>query len=123
MSDVAIGVLAEMRHNARKALSHAARGGADWHHDELIVDAVASRVRQVAELAKYRFPAEEKEDYPEITWDALARARDFYTHHYSRLDPQQLRETVDAALPALIEAVDALHLPELTEEEPTPPGA
>jgi len=118
VSEHAIGILAEMRHNAVKARSHAARGGADWHHDELVVDAVANRVRQVAELAKHGFPADEKEDYPQIPWDLLARARDFYTHHYARLDPAQLRETVDAALPALIDAVEALRIPELTEDEP-----
>jgi len=106
-----------MRHNAERALSHAARGGRDWQRDELVVDAVANRVRQVAELATYQFPVEEKEDYPQIPWDQLARARHFYTHHYSRLDPQQLRDTVEAALPELIRAVDALGIPGFAAED------
>jgi uncharacterized protein with HEPN domain len=50
----------------------------------------------------------------------LARARDFHTHHYSRLDPEQLRETIDTALPELINAVEALNIPEIAEDEAAP---
>lgn len=117
MSELAIGILAEMRYNARIAQSHAARGGSDWHTDALIVDAVANRVRQITELAKYGFPADEKEDYPRIPWDVLARARDFYTHHYSRLDPTEFRRTVESALGELVEAIDELGIPELAEHD------
>jgi uncharacterized protein with HEPN domain len=120
VNDLALEILAEMRFNAAKARAYADRGGDDWHHDELIVDAVANRVREVTELATYRFPEEAKPLYPEIPWDQLARARHFYTHHYSRLDPEQLRETVTTDLPVLIHAVDVLHVPELTEEVPLP---
>jgi hypothetical protein len=37
--------LAEMLFNARRALAYARRGGARWYDDELIVDAVANRIR------------------------------------------------------------------------------
>src|SRR5579862_6917109 len=65
-----------MRQNAAKALQHASRGGDCWQQDDLVVDAVANRVRQVTELAKYQFPDDEKSGYPQVPWDELARARD-----------------------------------------------
>ena len=64
-----MAVLAEMRDNARRAIAYATRGGHNWHQDELVVDAVANRVRQVTELAKYAFPADEKADFPQIPCD------------------------------------------------------
>jgi hypothetical protein len=63
-------------------------GGVRWEEIGLIADAVANRVRQVTELAKYSFPEDEKREYRQIPWDELARARDFYTHHYRDLDMQ-----------------------------------
>ncbi len=56
MSDLARVVLAEMRDNALKAIAYADRGGERWYEDELIVDALAMRVRQLTELAKHSFP-------------------------------------------------------------------
>lgn len=76
MSDLALAVLAEMRDNALKAAACADRGGERWDEDELIVDAVAMRVRQLTELAKHSFPQDEQRDYPLIPWEALGRARD-----------------------------------------------
>jgi uncharacterized protein with HEPN domain len=120
MSELAVAVLAEIRDSARKALDHAARGGHDWHNDELVMDAVANRVRQVTELAKYAFPEDEKMDFPQLPWDDLARARDFYTHHYSRLDPERLRETVEGSLRDLLAKLERLEIPEFAEDDPQP---
>jgi len=116
LSELAIGVLAEMRPSARRAIAYARRGGGNWHQDELVVDAVANRVRQVAELAKYAFPEDEKADFPQIPWDEIARVRDFYTHHYSKLDPARLRETVDVSLRGLLDELDRLEVPDFVDE-------
>ena len=115
MSDFALVILAEMRLNAAKALEHAARGGQGWNQDDLVVDAVANRVRQVTELAKYQFPEDEKAAYAQIPWDELARARDFYTHHYADLDKERLRETVEGPVRSLLEELERLDLPALGE--------
>jgi uncharacterized protein with HEPN domain len=114
MSRIAIAVLAQMRDSARLAEAHAARGGPDWQDDALIVDAVANRVRQVAELAKYAFPEDERDQYPHVPWNELARVRDFYSHHYARLNPQRLRQTVEAPLRTLLDELERLDLPEFT---------
>ncbi len=111
MSNLALAVLAEMRDNASKAIEYSERGGERWQEDGLVSDAVANRVRQVTELAKYVFPEDEKTDYPRIPWDELARARDFYTHHYRDLDVERLRATVDGALRNLLEILMELDLP------------
>jgi uncharacterized protein with HEPN domain len=113
VSDLALVILAEMRQNAAKALEHAARGGDRWHEDDLVVDAVANRVRQLTELAKYQFPEDEKGDYPQVPWDELARARDFYTHHYDDLDVTKLRATVEGPLRAVLGELERLQLPDL----------
>ncbi len=115
MSDLALVILAEMRDNALKAIGYAERGGKRWYENELIVDAVAMRLRQLTELAKYSFPEDEKVDHPRIPWEALARARDFYTHHYRGLDPERLRAAVDGELRDLLVVLNSLELPEFKE--------
>jgi hypothetical protein len=62
VSDLALVILAEMRDSASKAVEHSRRGGDIWEEDDLIVDAVSNRVRQVSELAQYAFPEDEKKD-------------------------------------------------------------
>ena len=114
MSDLALVILAEMRDNALRAIEYSESGGARWEENGLIADAVANRVRQVAELAKYSFPEDEKQIYPQIPWDDLARARDFYTHHYRDLDIERLRATVEGELRELLRVLSELDLPEFT---------
>jgi uncharacterized protein with HEPN domain len=111
-----MAVLAVMRDNAQRAIAYAARGGDNWYQDELVVDAVANRVRQVTELAKYAFPEDEKADFPKIPWDDIARVRDFYTHHYAKLDPERLRETVEVSLRELLQELDRLGIPDFVDE-------
>ncbi len=115
MSNLALAVLAEIRDNASKAIEYSERGGETWQEDGLTADAVANRVRQVTELAKYVFPEDEKKDYPQIPWDELARARDFYTHHYRDLDVERLRTTLDGALRELLEILADLDLPQFDD--------
>lgn len=110
-----------MRDSAQKVVAYTARGGDAWHKDELVVDAVANRVRLVTELAKYAFPGDEKADFPRIPWDDLARARDFYTHHYSRLDPERLRDTAEVSLRRLLDELDRLEIPDYVEDVPEEP--
>ena len=106
-----------MRTSARKAVAYAEGAGDGWDREELVVDAIANRVSDVAELAKYQFPAEEKDTYPQLPWDDLATAREFFTHHYSRLDPDRLRELVENALPDLIEAINELGISVMTDDD------
>jgi len=106
-----------MRASARKALAYAEAAGDGWDREELIVDAIANRVSEVADLAQYQFPAEEKDTYPQVPWDDLATAREFFTHQYSRLDPDRLRELVENALPDLIDAINELGISVRTEPD------
>jgi uncharacterized protein with HEPN domain len=106
-----------MRGSARKAVEYAEGAGDGWDREELVVDAIANRVSDVAELAKYQFPAEEKDTYSQVPWDDLATAREFITHEYSRLDTDRLRELVEIALPDLIEAINDLGISVATDDD------
>ena len=117
ISEAAYVCLQAMRASARKAVEYAEGTGDGWDREELVVDAVANRVSDVAELAKYQFPAEEKDTYPQVPWDDLATAREFITHEYSRLDPDRLRELVEHALPDLIEAINDLGISVMTDDD------
>ena len=120
ISEAAYVCLQAMRASARKAIAYAEAEGDGWDREALVVDAVANRVSVVAELAKYQFPAEEKDTYPQVPWDDLATAREFLTHEYSRLDSDRLRELVENALPDLIEAINDLGISVvIDDDEPT----
>ena len=106
-----------MRASARKAVAYAEAAGDGWDREELVVDAIANRVSEVADLAKYQFPAEEKDTYPQVPWDDLATAREFFTHQYTRLDPDRLRELVENALPDLIDAINELGISVRTDDD------
>ena len=67
------------------------------------------------------FPEDEKADFPQIPWDKIARVRDFYTHHYSRLNPERLRRTVEVSLRELLEELDRLGIPDFLDEAPEKP--
>ena len=108
-----------MRENASKAIQYARSGGERWHEDGLITDAIANRLRQVTELAKYSFPEDEKKDFGQVPWDEMARARDFYTHHYRDLDVELLRTTVEGPLQDLLGVLDELDLPDFGEPSST----
>ena len=120
ISEAAFECFQAMRASARKAVDYAEGAGDGWDREELVVDAIANRVSEVAELAKYQFPAEEKDTYPQLPWDDLATAREFITHEYSRLDPDRLRELVEHALPDVIEAINDLRIPVETDDDEPP---
>ncbi|GAC1645217.1 MAG: hypothetical protein NVS9B11_16160 [Candidatus Dormibacteraceae bacterium] len=117
ISEAAFECFQAMRASARKAVEYAEGAGDGWDREDVVVDAVANCVSVVAELAKYQFPAEEKDTYPQLPWDDLATAREFITHEYSRLDPDRLRELVENALPELIEAINDLRIPVETDDD------
>ena len=117
ISEAAYVCLQAMRASARKAVEYAEGTGDGWDREDLVVDAIANRITDVAELAKYQFPAEEKDTYTQIPWDDLATVREFITHEYSRLDTDRLRELVEHALPDLIEAINDLGISVDTDDD------
>jgi uncharacterized protein with HEPN domain len=117
ISEAAYVCLQAMRASARQAVAYAQEAGDGWDREDLVVDAIANRVSVVAELARYQFPAEEKDTYSQVPWDDLATAREFITHEYSRLDTDRLRELVEIALPDLIEAINDLGISVETDDD------
>lgn len=72
------------------------------------MDAIAKRVEQVAELAKYRIPRALRGDYPEILWDEIAGMRDRLVHDYANVDVDLLAGVVASDLPDLVARIDRL---------------
>ncbi len=94
-----------MRECAERAMNYAA-DHPDWRRDDLVLDAIAKRVEQLAELAKYRLPRAQRADYPEIPWDVIAGMRDRLVHEYADLDVEILASIVEEDLPVVIQAID-----------------
>ena len=90
-----------MRENAVRALDYA-REHPGWRTDDLVVDAIAKRVEQVTELAKYRIPRALRGDYPDIPWDGIAGMRDRLVHDYSNVDVEMLAGVLADDLPDLV---------------------
>lgn len=105
MSDAARWAFEAMRANARVALDYAA-AHPDWRTDQLVVDAIAKRVEEVAEAAKTRFPRALRGDHPEIAWDEIVGMRDRLAHDYGNVDIEILGEVVVTYLPQLVRTID-----------------
>jgi uncharacterized protein with HEPN domain len=107
MNERVLSALNGMRGNAQQALGYAAQVP-KWTEDRMAADAIAKRVEQVAEIAKYQFPLARREDYPEIDWANIAGMRDRLVHDYGQLDLVILEEVVGNHLPALIAGIDKI---------------
>jgi hypothetical protein len=115
VSELALVVLAEMRDNALKAIEYSERGGARWEEDGLVVDAVANRVRQVTELAKYSFPEDEKNEYRTNSLGRTSTSSRLLHAPYRDLNIELLRATVERELRELVRVLSALDLPEFAD--------
>ncbi len=105
MNERIANVLTLMRESAAKALAYAV-AHPNWADDELVLDAIAKRVEQVAELAKYRIPRAARGQITEIPWDAIAGMRDRLVHDYTNIDVEVLRAVLAEDLDNLIGTID-----------------
>jgi uncharacterized protein with HEPN domain len=96
-----------MRSNAQIALEYAS-SHPTWMDDQLVVDAIAKRVEQVAEVAKYQYPLELRLAAPDIEWDDIAGMRDRLVHDYDHLNLRVLRAVLNDDLPRLTRTIDGL---------------
>jgi uncharacterized protein with HEPN domain len=106
--------LRDMRASAVLAITYAA-SYPNWPENQMVMDAIAKRVGQVAEVAKYRFPFELRRSVPGIEWDDIAGMRDRLVHDYDRLNLRILQAVLADDLPALIRTIDLL-LPDNAEQ-------
>ncbi|MGH7867518.1 MAG: HepT-like ribonuclease domain-containing protein [Candidatus Dormibacteraceae bacterium] len=111
--DQATLALADMLFNARRAVDYMEQGGAEWYDDEMLLDAIAHRIRELTEAAKYRFPPTRQIEYPDLPWVEMIRTRDLFTHHYRKVDRFELRKIVEDHLPPLIAYLEALDIPDI----------
>lgn len=107
MNDRVLGALNGMRENARQALGYAAQVPR-WTENRMAVDAIAKRVEQVAEIAKYQFPLARRDDFPQIDWDNIAGMCDRLVHDCGQLDLIILEDVIMNHLPALVAGIDKI---------------
>lgn len=107
MNTRVLSALKGMHESAQQALGYVAQVPR-WTEDPMAIDAIAKRVEQVAEIAKYQFPLARRDEYPAIDWDSIAGMRDRLVHDYGQLDVVILEEVVAIHLPALIGGIDKI---------------
>ena len=100
----ALEAIAEHAHRASR---YADEGGETWYLDDRTVDAVALRVEQLGEAAK-QVSEKVRARHRGLPWAHMTRLRDLIAHHYGRIDPERLRDTIEGDLPGLIEGVEAI---------------
>lgn len=111
MNERAAEALRAMRASAEIALTYAREHPA-WPSEQLVIDAIAKRVEDVAEAAKVRFPRALRADFPDVPWDEIAGMRDRLAHDYANVDLDILHEVVEEHLPRLVQAIDRIVSPD-----------
>ena len=96
-----------MRECAEIAVRYAATHSR-WREDQLVIDAIAKRVEQLSELARYRIPRARRSVYPQIPWVVIAGMRERLVHDYANLDERVLSDVIENDLPAVVRAIDTI---------------
>jgi len=102
--------LRDILHYAREAVSFAAETTLEeLKRDVKTTLALERTVEIVGEAAKSVSP-ETKEALPHLPWRDMGRTRDFFAHHYFKIDTEVLWRITQENLPELINALeDVLH--------------
>ena len=81
--------------------------------DNRTVGVVAKRLEWIGELAK-RIPESFRAAHPDLPWGDIVRVRDFFAHHYLKIDRQELWITATRDVPDVKNVATALlaNLPE-----------
>ena len=82
-----------------------------FESSELHQDAVVRKLEVIGEAAK-RVSEEMKGSAPGIPWRKIAGMRDRLIHEYSRIDLEEVWDTVQNGIPELIDKVEPLVPPE-----------
>lgn len=82
-----------------------------FQSSELHQDAVVRKLEVIGEAAK-RVSEEMKVSVPGIPWRKIAGMRDRLIHEYSRIDLEEVWDTVQNGIPELIDKVEPLVPPE-----------
>ena len=94
--------LADMLMAAEEITDIAARGRTAFDSDVALRRAVERCLQIIGEAGK-AVSEEVRAQHPEVPWTAMARIRDRLSHHYHRIDPDQLWTVVTTDIPALVD--------------------
>lgn len=97
-------------HDIKRAVDDAAlivsSGRAAFDTDPIARRAAKNLIAEAGEAAK-ALPREVTSAIPAVPWSEIAKARDFYLHHYGDIDPDALWDTLEQSLPPLGAAIDS----------------
>lgn len=96
------GWLDDLIHTLNGAADLAARGRDAFDRDPALPLAFEALSNRIGDLAK-RLCAADPNLFTDAIWSQAARNRDFVVHHYDRLDPVALWNTVATSFPLLRE--------------------
>ncbi|MGV1009859.1 MAG: DUF86 domain-containing protein [Dermatophilaceae bacterium] len=83
----------------------ATRGRTAFDADVALRRAVERCLQIVGEAGK-AVSQETRVQHPEVSWTSMARIRDRLSHHYHRIDPDQLWTVATSDIPALVDQPD-----------------
>ncbi len=78
-----------------------------FEQDQMRIDAVVRCFEILGEAAK-RLKTEFREAHPEVEWHSAAKMRDYVIHHYDKVKPHRIWETVQDDIPPMIEQLETL---------------
>jgi uncharacterized protein with HEPN domain len=80
-------------------------GRSAFDADPIARRAAKNLIAEAGEAAK-ALPEDVTAAIPDVPWPEIAKARDFYMHHYGEIDPELLWDTLEQSLPAVGAAID-----------------
>ncbi len=87
------------------------RSQADLSSDDLLVAALVQKITVIGEAAA-RVSDERRAELSHLPWREMIGMRNLVTHDYWQVDPEILWRTVTGDIPALLEQLDAIGLPD-----------
>lgn len=94
--------LADMLMAAEEITDIAARGRPAFDTDVALRRAVERCLQIIGEAGK-AVSDDMRAQHPDVPWTSMARIRDRLSHHYHRIDPDQLWTVATTDIPALID--------------------
>ena len=99
--------LEHIREAAEKIAAYCGSGREEFRKNPMVQDAVIRNFEIIGEAAK-RLSEDAKRQTPEVPWRRVAGFRDVLIHQYMGVDLEEVWNAVEAHLPVLRRAVEAL---------------
>ena len=100
-------ILASIAESIRRVDGYVERAGSAWVEDGMALDAIATRLGQIGELAK-RLPTELLGRMPEVDWRGVKGIREVLVHEYEDVEVGVVTDAIATELPGLWHAIETI---------------